>query len=204
MPSRDVPTRILLIRHGSVGGDGVLHGHVDVPLTAQGRAEAEALARGLAGEPLAAVYCSDLCRARETAEILARRHDGLSVTAEPALRELHMGRWDGRPVRELLAEDGERLRKWWADLETFRIPGGESLSDLAARAVPAFDRIVARHPGETVAVVAHGGTNRVILFRYLGIPLSRFHVLAQDPACLNRIAVYPDGNAVVEAVNARP
>lgn len=200
MPSRDTPTRVLLIRHGSVGGDGVLHGHVDVPLTEQGRAQAERLARRLAAEPLAAVYASDLQRARETAEILAGPQ-GLSVVEEPALRELHMGRWDGRPIRELLEREGVLLRRWWKELESFRIPEGESLADLAARAVPAFERIVARHRGETVAVVAHGGTNRVILFRYLGIPLARFHALAQDPACLNRLVLYPDGNTVVELVN---
>lgn len=200
MPSRDTPTRVLLIRHGSVGGDGVLHGHVDVPLTEQGRAEAERLARRLDAEPLAAVYASDLQRARETAEILARPR-GLSIALEPDLRELHMGRWDGRPIRELLEREGDLVRRWWRELETFRIPGGESLADLAARAVPAFERIVERHRGETVAVVAHGGTNRAILFRYLGIPLARFHSLAQDPACLNRLALYPDGNAVVELVN---
>ncbi|GAB4265390.1 histidine phosphatase family protein [Deferrisoma sp.] len=200
MPSPELTTRVLLIRHATAGDPGVLHGHVDVPLTPDGRAEAERLALRLRGEPVGALYASDLRRARETAEILGQQW-GLRVVEEPALRELHMGRWDGKPVQEVLAAEEDLVRQWWSDLERFATPGGESLADLAERAVPAFERIVTQHPGETVAVVAHGGTNRVILFRYLGIPLARYHVLAQDPACLNRLVLYPDGNTVVELVN---
>ena len=194
------PTRLFLIRHGEVEGDGALHGHVDVALTARGLAQLDAVAERLAGEPLAAVYCSDLSRAARGAEVLARDR-GIAVRADPAFRELDMGRWDGAPFQTVLREEGDLVRAWWADLEGFTLPGGESLGGLRERVLPALDRLLARHPGETVALVAHGGVNRVILFQALGLGLARFHSVAQDYGCVNLLEFYPDGTAVVRLVN---
>jgi len=197
------PTRLHLLRHGDVGGDGVLHGHVDVALTPRGIEQMEQAARRLAGEPLAAVYASDLSRAREGAAAVARAR-GLPVREDPAFRELHMGRWDDRPYREVWREEPALLEAWWADLEGFVLPGGESLAQLRARVLPALRSVLARHPGETLCLVAHGGVNRVILFDALGLPLGRFHSLAQDYGCLNLVEYYPDGRSVVRLVNGCP
>ncbi len=194
------PTRLLLVRHGEVAGEGVLHGHVDVPLTGEGRAQIRRLAGRIAREPLAAVYCSDLSRARESARILAAGRD-VPVVPDPAFRELHMGRWDGRALADILAEEPEGIQAWWDDLEGFRLPGGESLADLRARVLPALQRVILRHRGETVCLVAHGGVTRVILFDALGLSLARFHRVAQDYGCLNRIEYHPDGVVVVGLIN---
>jgi alpha-ribazole phosphatase len=195
------PTRLFLIRHGEVEGAGThLHGHVDVALTARGQRQVAAVAQRLAGEPLAAVYCSDLQRARRGAEQLAAGR-GVPVIADPAFRELDMGRWDGREMAALWREEGAALRTWWDDLEGFALPGGESLGTMRQRVLPAFGRMAQQHSGETVALVAHGGTNRVILFEALGMDLARFHALAQDYACVNLLEYFPDGNVVVKLVN---
>ncbi len=193
-------TRLLLIRHGEAGRPGVLHGHVDVPLTDRGREQVWRLARRLAEEPLNAVYSSDLSRARESARILAEER-GLGVVEDPAFRELSMGAWDGVPVDELLRREPEALRQWWDDPVCTGPPGGESLRDLARRVLPALERVIRAHPGQTVALVAHGGVNRVILLDRLEAPLEAFHRLAQDHACVNRIRFYPDGAWVVDLVN---
>jgi broad specificity phosphatase PhoE len=198
-----VPTRLHLLRHGDVGGEGVLHGHVDVALTSRGEAQMERAARRLAEEPLTAVYASDLARAREGAAAVARAR-GLPVREDPAFRELHMGRWDARPYREVWRDEPALLEAWWADLEGFVLPGGESLAQLRDRVLPALRAVLARHPGETICLVAHGGVNRVILFDALGLPLGRFHSLAQDYGCLNLVEYYPDGRSVVRLVNECP
>jgi broad specificity phosphatase PhoE len=183
-----------------VEGEGVFHGHVDVALTPRGIAQLEAVAARFAKEPLAAVYCSDLQRARVGAEIIQRGRP-IPVRTDPAFRELHLGIWDGRHFSEVLGEDRERVQAWWRDIENYVIPGGESLARLQDRALPVLRTVLERHCGETLCLVAHGGVNRVILFDALGLALANYHKIGQDFGCVNLIEYYPDGNAVVKLVN---
>lgn len=182
MPS----TWVYLVRHGSVVGAETRRfiGDLDVPLSPGGQAEMERLAARLAAVSLVGVYASDLVRSRQSAEILARPH-GLSPRIVPALREMAMGRWEGLTADEISARDPEAFEAWMARIVEFPFPGGESVADLRGRAWPAFEKIVASHPGERVAIVAHGGTNRVILCGALGLPLDRLLVFGQDYAALS-------------------
>ena len=179
-------TIVYLVRHGSVVGAETRRfiGHLDVPLSPSGEAEAAALGRKLAGTKLAAAYCSDLARTRRTAEILATPH-GLEAVPLPALREFSMGRWEGLTAAEIRALDPAAFEAWMADVGRFQFPGGESLADVSARAWPAFEDIAARHPGSRILVVAHGGPNRILLCRALGIRPERILALGQDYAALS-------------------
>ena len=187
-------TIIYLVRHGSVVGAETRRfiGHLDVPLSPTGEAEAAALGRKLAGTKLAAAYCSDLARTRRTAEILARPH-GLEAVPLPALREFSMGRWEGLTAAEIRALDPAAFEAWMADVGRFQFPGGESLADVSARAWPAFENIAARHPGSRILVVAHGGPNRILLCRALGIRPERILALGQDYAALSVLERDPSG-----------
>ena len=122
------------------------------------------------------------------------------MVEDPAFRELDMERWDGRVMAELWREERDGLQGWSDDLEGFTLPDGESLGHAPA-GLPALERLEESHRGETMALVAHGGTNRVILFEALGMQLGRFHALAQDYACVTLLEYYADGNAVVKLVN---
>ena len=179
-------TTVYLARHGSVVGSESRRfiGHLDVPLSPRGEAEAAALARRLARAPLAAAYSSDLVRTRRTAEIVCAPH-GIGVEPLPALREFSMGRWEGLTGEEIRAREPGAFDAWMADIGRFQFPEGESLPDVEARAWPAFEAIVARHAGERVLVVAHGGPNRIVLCRALGLPLDRILMLGQDYAGLS-------------------
>jgi alpha-ribazole phosphatase len=181
-------TIVYLIRHGSVEGAETRRfiGHLDVPLSALGVRQAEALARQLAGIRLEAIYSSDLARTRRTAEILAAPH-GLNPLERPELREFAMGLWEGLTAEEIRALDPQAFARWMADVAGYRFPQGESLQDLEARAWPAFERIVAAHPGASVALVAHGGTNRMILCRALGLGPERLLALGQEYAALSAL-----------------
>jgi alpha-ribazole phosphatase len=159
-------------------------GHLDVPLSPLGEAQLGALAHRLRGFHLDAIYCSDLVRTRRSAEILAGPR-GLSPIVEPALREFAMGRWEGLTAEEIRALDPLAFDAWMGDVGRFQFPEGESLPDLYARVWPAFERLVARHAGGTVAVVAHGGSNRAILCRALGLPPERLLALGQDYGALS-------------------
>jgi alpha-ribazole phosphatase len=197
-------TWVYLVRHGEVlhAAEGRFFGHTDVALSPVGRAQATALGERLATESIEAVYASDLLRARESAAPLASAR-GTEVVALPPLREMAMGRWEGLTFAEIQAREPELCARWLADPFAMPFPEGEGVTDLHARAVPALHRVVERHAGRRVAVVAHGGTNRVLLAEALGLPLGNMFRLAQDYAAWSLIE-YRDGHAVVHIVNQRP
>ena len=196
-------TWLYLIRHGEVerAPDGRFFGSTDVELSATGVVQVDALARQLAREPIDAVYASDLARARRSAEPLASAR-GVTPTIVPALREMAMGRWEGLTFREIREREPDAVRQWLADLVTFPFPGGENVLDLRTRVMPALGEILARHAGRRVAIVAHGGVNRVILCEALGMPLGHLLRLAQDYAAWSLLE-YRDGGAVLHTLNQR-
>jgi len=197
-------TWVYLARHGEVqhAAEGRFFGHTDVALSPVGVAQAAALGERLATEPIEAVYASDLLRARESAAPLASARATEVVALRP-LREMAMGRWEGLTFAEIHAREPELCARWLADPFAMPFPEGEGLADLWARAVPALRRVVERHAGQRVAVVAHGGTNRVLLAEALGLPLANIFRLAQDYAAWSLIE-YRGDRAVVHLVNQRP
>jgi broad specificity phosphatase PhoE len=197
-------TWVYLARHGEVlhAAEGRFFGHTDIALSPAGLAQAEALGERLGGEPIEAVYASDLARARRSAAPLAAAR-ATSVVALPPLREMAMGRWEGLTFAEIRAREPELCDRWLADPFALPFPDGEGRGDLRARAVPALRRVVERHVGRRIAVVAHGGTNRVILAEALGLPLGNIFRLAQDYGAWSLIEYRGEG-AVVHLVNQRP
>ena len=197
-------TWVYLARHGEVlhAAEGRFFGHTDVALSPAGIAQTVALAKRLRTEPIEAVYASDLARARHSAAPLAVAR-GTEVVAMAPLREIGMGRWEGLTFAEIQTREPELCDRWLADPFVIPFPDGEALTDVRARAVPAIRTLVERHGGGRIAVVAHGGTNRVILGEALGLPLANILRLAQDYAAWSLIE-YRDGAAVVHSVNQRP
>lgn len=145
-------TTILLARHGETewNREGRWQGWADPPLNDTGRAQARALAVQLGDTPFDAVYASDLKRAFETAEIVARPHHA-PVVADPGLREIDVGSWSGLTHSEVDVRfpDGNR-------------PDGETRGEHAGRVLAAVERIARRHPGARILLVTHGGTMRAL------------------------------------------
>jgi broad specificity phosphatase PhoE len=165
-------TTILLIRHGQTDWNLTkrAQGHIDQPLNDTGRQQSERLAARLAGWPIAAIYSSDLRRASETAAIVGRKH-ALAPLLDVAFRERNGGIFEGHTAEEQRRLYPDELR---AFLEFGQPPPGvESNLDLARRATPALERIAGAHPGEMIALVSHGGTLRVIIAYWLGLPVGR-------------------------------
>jgi alpha-ribazole phosphatase len=195
---------IYLLRHGEVVRAETRRfiGHLDVPLSPDGEAQCAAQARRLAALRIAAVYSSDLERARRSGEIIGAPH-GLSPRPLPALREMAMGRWEGLTADEIREREPDAFRDWMSRIGEFPFPEGESVPDLVARVGPAFDRIVAGSPDGAVAIVAHGGTNRALLCRVLGLPLARLLTFGQDYGCLS-VLEGTSGGWVLRRLNERP
>lgn len=187
-------TVIYLLRHGEVtlAETRRFIGHLDVALSERGERQSAVQAERLRAAPLAAVYTSDLARARRTGEIVAAQH-GLVPSVVPALREMAMGRWDGLTAEEIRSREPEAFRDWMSRVGEFPFPGGESVGDLIARAWPAFEALAREHDGASIAIVAHGGTNRAVLCRALGLPLDRLLAFGQDYGALSVLTRHERG-----------
>lgn len=149
-------TTILLVRHGETdwNAEGRWQGHADPPLNDVGRRQAEQLAETLAADPPAAVYSSDLARARETAEIVGARLR-LPVALDRRLREVDVGEWSGLTrdeVEHRYPEGWQRRTAGGAGWEQ-----GESYDAMRVRVLEALQAIAAAHDGGRVLVITHGG-----------------------------------------------
>ena len=162
-------TRILLIRHGQSQGNAERRfgGHSPTPLSELGRRQAEATALALAAEGVTALYSSDLLRAVETAEPLARA-TGLEIRRTAALRERSVGLMEGLTFEEAAAahpdEYAALLRR---DFEHV-LAGGESYRQLLDRAAAELDSAVERHRGGTLALISHTGTICILALHVMG------------------------------------
>ncbi len=180
-------TRLLLVRHGATGrtAENRFSGAVGVDLSDEGRAQAARLADRLRREEISAVYASSLTRASETAEILAGPH-GLAVAERAGLDEIDHGHWEGLTRADVETRFGVEYAAWEADPFTFAPEGGETGLAVLARALPVVREIVAAHPGQTVVIVSHKATLRLVISSLLGFdPRGYRDRLDQSPACLN-------------------
>lgn len=163
--------RWIFLRHGEsvANAEGFLSGHRDVPLTSLGEAQARAAGAALSSEALHAVLVSDLRRARQTADLALGDWAQRRGEAPPAprfsaaLRERHLGSWEGAIIAELRRDGRAAVLTSWDE----RPPGGESLCDLALRSLPLL--VQAERAGTTL-LVAHGGLIRVLVGLLDGVP----------------------------------
>ncbi len=194
--------RLYLVRHGETdwNTEGRLQGQSDTPLSPAGIAQAYKLAARLARESIDAIWSSDLQRARQTAEIIAKPH-GLEVNVSPVLREASFGLWEGLTESEILERGDEELwRSYRANSVKHRPPEGELLEEICERMLGIVNRIKSAHPSGTVIVVGHGGSLRAILCDALGSPIPAWRRLSLSNACLNLIE-YWDSGPIVKLLN---
>jgi len=130
------------------------------------------------------VYSSPLSRALDTASAIAAPHR-LRVVTVDALKEINLGDWEGLTIGEVAVRYPDRLAARRRDPLRVAPQGGETIADVRARVLPAVREIVAAHPEDTVAVVAHGAVNKAILLSVLGSPLESYGRMAQDNAAIN-------------------
>jgi broad specificity phosphatase PhoE len=152
-------TLVYLVRHGETtwNVERRFQGQLDVELSKTGLRQAEAVARWLAGQPVefAAIYSSDLKRASRTALIIGAKL-GLVPRLDPALREINVGEWQGLVASEIEARFPGQLEEWQEKIDSFTLPGGESIPVVQDRIYAAYQEIVEQHPGEAIIIVSHG------------------------------------------------
>lgn len=193
-------TRILAIRHGETAWnvDTRIQGHLDIPLNAQGLRQAAHLAQALAeGDAVDAVYASDLSRAHATASAIAQAlHQ--SVTAHPGLRERHFGEFQGRTFAEIEVELPEHAWHWRKRTPDWVPPGGgESLEMLRERILKTVDELAARHTGQQIVLVAHGGVLDILYRAATRLELQAPRTWQLTNTAVNRLLWSPQGLSMV-------
>jgi len=156
------------------------------PLNAAGLAQAEAAAVALSGVSVDAIYASPAQRTQMTASAIAKKH-GAEVVTRDAFLERRFGAWDGLYFDEVEKQYPDGYVAWKVDPLNFSPEGGETITDLLGRVRAGVDAILADHPGETIVVVAHVGSIRVILADALQMSLAAYRQLRIDYASQSAI-----------------
>jgi len=205
-------TTILLIRHGETAWNAEkrLQGHLDIALNAEGERQAALLGAALAAEPIDHIVSSDLQRARQTAEAIARAR-GARVGIDPMLRERCYGGFEGLLYSEIAARFPIEFAAWQArDVDGVLPPGanrGESFREFYERVTGAIMAHAAAHRGKTIALVAHGGVLECAYRAALGLSLETPRDFKVLNASVNRFVVEEDVLKLVswgEVAHLRP
>jgi probable phosphoglycerate mutase len=192
-------TRILAIRHGETAWNAEtrIQGHIDIPLNEHGAWQAQQLAKALQDEQIDAVYASDLDRAFTTAQAFATPR-GLSVQALPALRERHLGDFQGQTWTEIESNHPEEALRWkQRDPEWTPVGGGESLLVLAERVQQFANHLASQHPDQHIAWVTHGGVLDVLYRLATGQSLQAARTWGLRNTAINRLLWTPQGLQLV-------
>jgi broad specificity phosphatase PhoE len=195
-------TRFILVRHGQTAWNREerFRGQSDVPLDETGVAQASVTARRIAAQwRPAAVYCSPLTRARQTAQAIAEAC-GLAVQPHPGLNDINFGLLQGLTVPEARERWPDVVNSWFSTPHLTQPPAGEGLAEVSRRAMSAVNELAVRHPEDTIVLVGHLVLNRVILLSVLGLGGDRFWRLGQNTCALN-VFDAEDGGFTLLALN---
>jgi alpha-ribazole phosphatase len=193
--------RLILVAHAETdwNTDGRYQGYSDVPLNERGRHQAAQLRDCLATDSIDAAYVSDLRRAWDTAAVIAQDR-GLTLRPEPRLRELNFGDWEGLRYAAIREANPMTLDAWVTDPEQVAPPGGETLLEMTARLRSLLGDLRRRTADgcETVLLVGHRGSLRILTCMALGLPSAALWRFRLDLASVSELDLSPR-----EAVLAR-
>ncbi|GAC1423101.1 MAG: alpha-ribazole phosphatase [Ktedonobacteraceae bacterium] len=186
-------TRLLLVRHGQteLSHNDAFCGTTEAPLTVIGRDQAQQLAKRLSHEHIDALYCSPQGRAYETAKPIASML-GLEIQTRKSLREMNFGLWEGRVQAEVAVESPQEMAAWDRGSWMVQLPEGETQQAVLARVVPCIVELLTVHSGQTILLVSHRTTLRLLIGHILNLSLPNSRELSLDPASLSKLLVIGD------------
>jgi len=195
---------IYLVRHCATANDEanypiLLGQRHDLGLSDAGREQGEALAEYMSSKNVDSIYASPQARAVQTARIINESVEG-SVTFCTSLKEVDMGRWEGKTYEAIMADDADNFDAYLRDPGTYGYPGGENLSQVCQRALNFIERLAEMHPDQRIVVITHKYVNRTVLAHLMALPLHRAREIDQDPGCVNVIRVFR-GEMELQTVN---
>ena len=194
---------LILVRHGETAWNTERRwqGQLDIPLNGKGQWQARRVAQALADRPITRLISSDLQRAHATAKSIAAVC-GRPVTTDRRLREMSFGAWEGLTYSEIMDSDAESYKQWKENPAANTPSGGEGL-EAAARRVGQVWREIEQVDAETIVLVSHGGTLRILLRYLLGLPPEAYWQFKIDNASLSHVQIRPTGNTLVSLNDIR-
>ena len=183
--------KLILVRHGESvwNSERRIQGSLDPELSPRGRRQTDLLVSHLRPHltpGVAAIVTSPLRRAAQTADQIAAAYR-IPAVREPDLREMSLGRWEGKTVAEIQAAYPGCYERWLEDPLEFPAPGGEDLRAFERRVVAALERMRGAHPGADLILVSHGGVIKALLCFALGLDVRYLFRLKQDNTAVNQI-----------------
>jgi len=197
-------TRIIAIRHGETAWnvDTRIQGQLDIGLNETGRWQARRVAQALADEQIQAIYASDLLRAWDTARSIANATGG-ALHAVTTLRERDFGVLQGQTHADIEARWPEQALRWRKRDPLWAPEGGESLVAVRERIARTASELAARHIGEQIVLVAHGGVMDALYRIATGQDLQAPRTWKLGNAAINRLLWTPDGLTLVGWADTR-
>ncbi|MDB6066407.1 MAG: phosphoglycerate mutase [Pedosphaera sp.] len=198
------PTSLFLLRHAEVEASyqKIFGGRIDMNLSPCGHEQAVTLAKYLQPKSFDAIYASPMKRVQQTlAPLLAQRESKPVVM--PGLREVDFGDWTGLGWEQVKSRFKINAFQWLEQLDRAAIPNAESGKTFRARVEPCVQQILCDHPGQTVAIVCHGGTIRMILSILLEMPFAKMGCFEIEYASLTEVHHAPH-KTEVQLLNFTP
>ncbi|MEZ0329138.1 MAG: alpha-ribazole phosphatase [Dissulfuribacterales bacterium] len=196
--------KIFLIRHARPAiSSSICYGQMDVPLSEEGRAQAAMIGNWLRSSNFSRVISSDLSRCTETATIICDTIElDKRLETMSGLREVDFGDWTGLTWEQIEGSYPGAFKKRLENLLEFRPPNGETLLEVSERVWQIMTDAVQNAQGD-VLMVGHGGVNRLLIAKAIGLPLQNIFNLGQDYGCVNILEHYDDGKIGLIALNLR-
>lgn len=182
---------VYLIRHGEsvANTQGIYQGQTyDTDLSALGEKQVNALGVFLARKPIDRIIASPLKRTRDTAEAIAKWHDGLTVEIDPDIIETNHGAWEGKNVHVIAQLWPEEYRTWQTQPSKAVFPGGETYAETRTRALKWWKELLPTVRG-TTAVVTHDNIVRALLTDILGIEQDKLWNMELQPAAITKLNI---------------
>ncbi len=194
-------SKLLLVRHGNTKLNSTERywGQTDVELSTTGIRQAERLRDRLAAQAIDAIYSSNLCRASVTAKIITSDRP-LDIITCAELREINFGEIEGLTFKEISQLYPEVSEAWFKWSLTLKYPGGESIVEFNNRISKFLERLEKHTPEETVLIVAHSASLRLLICHLLGIDIQHWRQIRLDLASLSVLDTYPQG-AILSLLN---
>ncbi len=192
-------TRIIAVRHGETAWnvDARIQGQMDIGLNDKGRQQALRVGKALSGEPISAIYSSDLGRAFDTARSIAEVA-GMQVVPHTGLRERGFGMFEGKTFDEIQETWPDHATHWRKRIPDWEPPeGGESLLQLRERVSRTAQALAARHTGEQIVMVAHGGVLDTLYRLATGQEVNSPRTWQLPNGAINRLLWTPEGFTLV-------
>lgn len=188
----------ILVRHAQTDWNKrkIFRGRAEVELNRTGIRQAEKTSTLLADLPIEVIYTSPLKRALVTAQILARPHPDVKIKESFSLIDIDYGEWQGNTEEQI--QDTQIYKDWLTKPQDVKFPQGESLEDVKNRAIPVFEEVIKNY--SLSIIVSHRVVIKVFLLHIMGLPLSYFWNVKQDPCGITRVE-FINNKFIIQSLN---